>query len=120
MAVVARKSGTKMVHLARLQKILFSPKRTTLKKTKQRVEERSKTAADAILTKLHDEKNQRTNTCQALDPNTRGRTAPKTGRMRFLEQPQLMIRPRARWEDPHLRYRDMVALPCRVQQPSVT
>ena len=56
MAVVARKSGTKVVHLVRLRKLLFSPKRTTPKKTKQRVEELAKTAADAILTKLHDEK----------------------------------------------------------------
>ena len=63
MAVVARKSGTKVVHLARLRKILFSPKRTTLKKTKQRVKELAKTAADAILTELHDEKKQQTNTC---------------------------------------------------------
>ena len=55
-AVVTRKSGTKVVHLARLRKILFSPKRTTLKKTNQRVKELAKTAANAILTELHDEK----------------------------------------------------------------
>ena len=55
-AVVARKSGTKVVHLARLQKILFSPERTTLKKTNQRVKELAKTAANAILTELHGEK----------------------------------------------------------------
>ena len=56
MAVIARKSGTKVVHFARLRKHLFSPKRSTVVKTKDRVLELAKTAADAILAELHDEK----------------------------------------------------------------
>ena len=56
MAVIARKSSTKVVHFARLRKHLFSPKRSTVVKTKDRVLELAKTAADAILVELHDEK----------------------------------------------------------------
>ena len=55
MSVVARKSGSKVVHFARLRQQLFSPTRKTDKNTNRRVTELAETAADAILTELHDE-----------------------------------------------------------------
>lgn len=45
-----------MVHFARLKKELFSPSRSTIKKTKPRAIELAKTASEAILTELHDDK----------------------------------------------------------------
>ena len=53
--LIARKSGAKVVHFARLKRELFSPVRSTIKKTKARVTELAETAVDAILTELHDE-----------------------------------------------------------------
>ena len=55
-SVIARKSGTKVVHFARLRRHLFSPTRPTIKETKSRVKELATTAAEAILTELHDER----------------------------------------------------------------
>ena len=56
MSVVARKSGAKVAHFAMLLKHVFSPTRSTIKKTKARVIQLAAIAADAILTELHDEK----------------------------------------------------------------
>ena len=56
MAVIARKSGSKVVHFARLRAMLFRPSRITIRRTILRVRELGKTAAEAILTELHDEK----------------------------------------------------------------
>ena len=55
MAVISRKSGTKVVHYARLRGMLFSPLRKTVRDTRFRVRELAKVAADAILTELHDD-----------------------------------------------------------------
>ena len=54
MSVIARKSGTKVVHFAKLHTIIFSPTRKTNKATSARVKELAKTAVDAILKELHD------------------------------------------------------------------
>ena len=56
MAVISRKSGTKVVHYARIRKTLFSPTRTTDKQTSSRVKELAKIAADAILCELQDKR----------------------------------------------------------------
>ena len=56
MTVVARKSGTKVVHLARLRKQLFKPILQTEKDTTKRMIELAKIAADAILAELRDER----------------------------------------------------------------
>ena len=55
MAVISRKSGTKVVHYARLRGMLFSPLRKTVRDTRFRVRELAKVAADAILTELHND-----------------------------------------------------------------
>ena len=55
MSVVARKSGTKVVHFDHLRRQLFSPARKTDRDTSHRVTELAKTAADAVLAELHDE-----------------------------------------------------------------
>ena len=55
MAVIARKSGAKVVHFARLRQMLFNPSRKTLRRTRMRTIELAKTAAEAILTELYDE-----------------------------------------------------------------
>jgi hypothetical protein len=56
MSVIAQKSGTKVVHYARLLNQLFSPNCMADIKTGQRVIELARTAADAICTELQDEK----------------------------------------------------------------
>ncbi|KAL7548461.1 hypothetical protein ACHAWF_016400 [Thalassiosira exigua] len=56
MCVIARKSGTKVVHLARLRKQLFTPTFKTEQNTSTRVKELAKVAAEAILTELRDPK----------------------------------------------------------------
>ncbi|KAL7552655.1 hypothetical protein ACHAWF_015887 [Thalassiosira exigua] len=56
MKVVARKSGTKVVHLARLKSQLFSPQRKSEKDTTTRMKELARVAADAILAELRDTK----------------------------------------------------------------
>ena len=56
MAVISRKSGTKVVHYARIRKTLFSPARTTDKETDSRVKDLAKVAAEAILCELHDKR----------------------------------------------------------------
>ena len=55
MAVIARKSGSKVLPFSRLRGMLFHPTRKTVRKTRLRVLELAKTAADAILTELHDD-----------------------------------------------------------------
>ena len=56
MRVVARKSGAKVVHLAKVRKCLFNPKNKTERKTSPRVIELASVAANAILTELRDPK----------------------------------------------------------------
>ena len=60
MVVITHKSSTKIVHVAQLRKHLFSLKRSTVVKTKDCVLDLATTAANAILTELHD-KNKATN-----------------------------------------------------------
>ena len=54
--VVARKSKSKVVHLAMLRKQLFTPDRKTEQKTRGRTIQLGKVAAEAILVELRDEK----------------------------------------------------------------
>ena len=54
MKVIARKSGSAVVQYAMLWKQLFWPSRKTNRETSKRVKDLAKTAADAIITELHD------------------------------------------------------------------
>lgn len=61
MALITRKAETKVSHVTRLWKELFLSRGSIVRKTKYQIEELSKTTADAILTKLHDEKKKEPN-----------------------------------------------------------
>jgi len=55
MAIVSRKSGSKVAHFARLGTMMFKPNRKTIRKTKSRVLELAQTVVNAILSELYND-----------------------------------------------------------------
>ena len=96
MAVIARKSGTKVVHLARLRRQLFRPTKKTERESTNRMVELAKIAADAILQELRDEKKRRTNICRVSRRVTPTSTRRRSGKGHSSARRQQTMRPRAR------------------------
>ncbi len=106
-ALVARKSGSKVVHFARLRGMLFRPSRITIRRTRLRVLELGKTAADAILTELHDEKKATHKYLSCSNSEYCWKNCSDERKKALLDNTATMTRQRVHLEAQHIRYKNM-------------